>query len=132
MQKRKSQIYRDSLEPYENSDTEELKYLEGSQAFGSRISGIWTWWFKGLKRKEGNAKGVEGVEDLPESIKSLARTIALQRVAEKNEENRAEEEEEKIKRKEEEMESARERMETQIAEVKDLLASLTLAMQKTE
>ena len=65
-------------------------------------------------------------------IPLLTRTIALQRVAEKNEENRAEEEEEKIKRKEEEMESARERMETQIAEVKDLLASLTLALQKNE
>ena len=62
----------------------------------------------------------------------MTRTIALQRVAEKNEENRAEEEEERRKRKEEEMEAARERMETQIAEVKDLLATLTLALQKTE
>ena len=62
----------------------------------------------------------------------MTRTIALQRVAEKNEENRAEEEEEKRKRKEEEMEAARGRMETQIAEMKDLLATLTLALQKTE
>ena len=67
----------------------------------------------------------------------LNRAIALQRVEERNEEDRAKneerravEEEKEKRRKEEAMEEATKRMEAQIAEVKDILASLTLALQK--
>lgn len=67
----------------------------------------------------------------------MNRAIALQRVEERNEEDRAKneekravEEEKEKRRKEEAMEEATKRMETQIAEVKDILASLTLALQK--
>ena len=56
----------------------------------------------------------------------------MQRVAEKTEEKRAVEEEKKRKLKEEERDQAIGRIETQIAEVKDILSSLTLALQKTE
>merc|ERR1712130_194364 len=91
MQKRRSQIQMDSLEPYE-----ELVYLEGSQASGSRMERIRTWWLK--RRSESKAKK----EDLPDSIKSPAREIALQRVALKTEEKRADEEEKKRKLKEKE------------------------------
>ena len=77
-----------SLEPYKDSDTEQLVFLEGSQASQSRqesnlsfrgnskcsktlsrIERIRTWWLKG--RSEGKAK--KDLEDLPESIKCLAR-----------------------------------------------------------
>merc|ERR1719222_1675423 len=60
MQKRRSQIQMDSLEPYKNSDTEQLVFLEGSQASQSRIERIRTWWMKG--RSEGKAKDLG---DLP-------------------------------------------------------------------
>ena len=62
----------------------------------------------------------------------MKRVIALQRVAEKTEEKRAVEEEERRKLKEEERDETSRRIETQIAEVKEILASLTLALQNTE
>ena len=67
----------------------------------------------------------------------MNRAIALQRVEERNEEDRAKneekralEEENEKRMKEAAMEEATKRMEAQIAEVKDILASLTLALQK--
>ena len=62
----------------------------------------------------------------------MKRVIALQRVAEKTEEKRAVEEEERRKVKEEERDETSRRIETQIAEVKEILASLTLALQTPE
>ena len=56
----------------------------------------------------------------------------MQRVAEKTEEKRAVEEEERRKLKEEERDETSRRIETQIAEVKEILASLTLALQTPE
>ena len=69
----------------------------------------------------------------------MNRTIALERVAEKNEEDRAKNEEKRVaeeeterREKEEAREEAIRRMETEIAEVKDILTTLTLALQKNE
>ena len=38
----------------------------------SRVEGIRTWWLKGMKRREVKSKK-QDLEDLPDSIKSLAR-----------------------------------------------------------
>ena len=62
----------------------------------------------------------------------MNREIALQRVALKTEEKRADEDEKKRKLKEKEREEASRRMQTQIAEVKGILANLTLALEKIE
>ena len=62
----------------------------------------------------------------------MNREIALQRVALKTEEKRADEEEKKRKLKEKQREEASGRMQTQIAEVKGILANMTLALEKIE
>ena len=49
-----------------------LEAIKNTSKTFSRVEGIRTWWLKGLKRREVKSKK-QDLEDLPDSIKSLAR-----------------------------------------------------------
>merc|ERR1719402_136388 len=111
MHKRKSQNQTDRKEL-----DEELEYLEGGQASQSKMEVISTWWLKSKKRKEGESedetKRKEEREDLPDSIKYAARTVALGKQRKSVEETQLE------------LKENVDEVKKQIGEVKDILASL--------